>query len=161
MSNLPIYDAWNADRDRIKQLEQQLFDANALINAQSNEMHRMNTGAAHDKKQIVMLREALKEIVGDYEDRFDMTSPSTNPGIKFVVKQGTEALNATQDLSGLIPCDAEPVGWMRKWASDKEVPAKVKGDNGRWHWPKKFKILPITESKWFDDDIAIYKARKP
>jgi hypothetical protein len=56
---------------------------------------------AEREKQIVMLREALKEIVDDYEDRFDMTSPSINPGIKFVIKQGTEALSAIQDLKEL------------------------------------------------------------
>jgi hypothetical protein len=31
MSNLPIYDAWNADKDRIKQLEQQLAAKQAKI----------------------------------------------------------------------------------------------------------------------------------
>jgi hypothetical protein len=65
---------------RIEELEQQLAEA---------------------QKQNVMLRNALKEIVEDYEDRFDMTSPSINPGMKFVVKQGTEALDATQDLKEL------------------------------------------------------------
>ena len=38
------------------------------------------------------LLEALLDIVNDYCDRFDMTSPSTNPGMKHVVQAGREAI---------------------------------------------------------------------
>ena len=38
------------------------------------------------------LMEALKEIADDYADRFDLDSPSTNPGIKYVIKQARAAL---------------------------------------------------------------------
>ena len=48
------------------------------------------------RKQVALLRDALKEAVEDYSDRFDMSSPSTNPGIKWIVKQGKEALTATE-----------------------------------------------------------------
>ena len=48
------------------------------------------------REHVTMLRDALKEAVEDYSDRFDMSSPSTNPGIKTVVKQGKEALAATE-----------------------------------------------------------------
>ena len=48
------------------------------------------------REQVALLRDALKEAVEDYSDRFDMSSPSTNPGIKTVVKQGKEALAATE-----------------------------------------------------------------
>jgi len=48
------------------------------------------------RAQINVLREALKEAVEDYSDRFDMSSKSTNPGIKAVVAQGKEALAATE-----------------------------------------------------------------
>lgn len=47
--------------------------------------------------QIEMMREALSDIADDYEDRFDMNSPSTNPGMKYVVKQSREALSTTPD----------------------------------------------------------------
>jgi hypothetical protein len=97
------------------------------------------------EKQIVMLRGFVK-LLRDY-------IPASAIGNMTV----QEALAATQGLSGLVLCDAEPVAWMRKWASDKEVPAKVKGDNGRWYWPRQFKILPLTEAKWFADDVPIYK----
>jgi hypothetical protein len=102
-------------------------------------------------RQIVVLQEALEYI------RDKCKSDPHGWG----AAKAKEALTATQDLSGLVLCDAEPVAWMRKWASDKEVPAKVKGDNGRWYWPRQFKILPLTEAKWFADDVPIYKARKP
>ena len=41
------------------------------------------------------LREALKDIIEDYSDRFDLESPSTNPGIKIVIKQARAALKET------------------------------------------------------------------
>lgn len=47
--------------------------------------------------QIELMREALSDIADDYEDRFDMNSPSTNPGMKYVVKQSRAALSATPD----------------------------------------------------------------
>ena len=47
--------------------------------------------------QIELMREALSDIADDYEDRFDMNSPSTNPGMKYVVKQSRAALSFTPD----------------------------------------------------------------
>lgn len=38
------------------------------------------------------LAEALREIADDYADRFDLDSPSTNPGIKFTIKQARAVL---------------------------------------------------------------------
>lgn len=38
------------------------------------------------------LLEALREIADDYADRFDMTCPGTNPGIKYVVEQARAAI---------------------------------------------------------------------
>ena len=38
---------------------------------------------------------ALREIADDYADRFDMDSPSTNPGMKYVVQQARAALKET------------------------------------------------------------------
>ncbi len=35
---------------------------------------------------------ALREIADDYADRFDMDSPSTNPGMKYVVQQARDAI---------------------------------------------------------------------
>lgn len=44
------------------------------------------------EKQRDELLAALEEIANDYADRFDMSSPSTNPGIKYVVKQARAAI---------------------------------------------------------------------
>lgn len=38
------------------------------------------------------LLEALEELVGDIADRFDMDSPSTNPGIKHAVEAAHKAI---------------------------------------------------------------------
>lgn len=35
---------------------------------------------------------ALREISADYADRFDLESPSTNPGIKIVIEQARAAI---------------------------------------------------------------------
>jgi hypothetical protein len=44
------------------------------------------------------LLEALKEIAADYADRFDLDDPSTNPGIKYTIKQARAAITkATGD----------------------------------------------------------------
>jgi len=43
------------------------------------------------------LLEALKEIAADYADRFDLDSPSTNPGIKFTIKQARAAIKAVEE----------------------------------------------------------------
>lgn len=43
------------------------------------------------------LLEALREITADYADRFDLDSPSTNPGIKSSIKLARAAIaKATQ-----------------------------------------------------------------
>ena len=43
-----------------------------------------------------LLFDALSELVEDYEDRFDMDSPSTNPGIRSAVKHGRAAIAAAR-----------------------------------------------------------------
>lgn len=50
----------------------------------------------------------------------------------------------------------EPGAWLRRWAFDKEVPAKVKNAAGRWVWPTKFKLLPVTEKQCMEDDVPLY-----
>lgn len=55
-------------------------------NADQNQANAKLIGAAPD------LLLALREIADDYADRFDMDSPSTNPGMKYVVQQAREAI---------------------------------------------------------------------
>jgi hypothetical protein len=47
-----------------------------------------------DRTALVALREALQDAVDDAEARWDMDSPSTNPGIKGWVERGRAALSA-------------------------------------------------------------------
>lgn len=49
-------------------------------------------GQAEGKAQRDELLEALKEIAADYADRFDLDSPSTNPGIKSTIKQARSVI---------------------------------------------------------------------
>ena len=62
----------------------------------------------------------------------------------------------TKQALAAQPAVQEPVAWMRKWAFDGEVPTKVKNDAGRWHWPTKFKLMPITEIQCLMDDVPVY-----
>lgn len=63
-------------------------------------MHRadvMRQRLEQAKAQRDALLEALKEIAADYADRFDLDSPSTNPGIKFTIKQARAAIKAVEE----------------------------------------------------------------
>lgn len=44
------------------------------------------------QKQRDELLAALREISDDYADRFDLSSPSTNPGIKYVIENARAAI---------------------------------------------------------------------
>jgi ADP-ribose pyrophosphatase YjhB (NUDIX family) len=48
-------------------------------------------------ERVAELEAALRDIADDYEDRFDMSSPSTNPGMKYVVAQARAILAAAQE----------------------------------------------------------------
>lgn len=49
-----------------------------------------------------------------------------------------------------------PAAYQRKWDFDGEIPKKVKNENGRLAWPKKFLFLPITKYKVLEDDIPLF-----
>ena len=70
--------------------------ANALLWERPNvKLHTRQDAAAELRRlhaEIEALREALKEIADDYADRFDLDDPSTNPGIKYTIKQARAAL---------------------------------------------------------------------
>lgn len=55
-------------------------------NSDQNQANAKLIGAAPD------LLLALREIADDYADRFDMDSPSANPGMKYVVQQARAAI---------------------------------------------------------------------
>lgn len=50
------------------------------------------------------------------------------------------------------------VAWARKWHVDGEAPAKERKENGRWAWPSKFKLLPVTTTKCLSDDVPLCAA---
>jgi hypothetical protein len=56
---------------------------------------------------------------------------------------------------------SEAVAWMRKWAFDNEAPYKVPNLRGRLVLAGKFKMLPVTKAKIFDDDIALSATPTP
>lgn len=51
---------------------------------------------------------------------------------------------------------AEPVAWQRAWDAAGERPQKERNPNGRMAWPTRFKALPVTKAKMFDDDVPLY-----
>lgn len=57
-----------------------------------NGLARVIDRAKEFKQQRDELLSALKEITSDYSDRFDLESPSTNLGIKTVIKAANEAI---------------------------------------------------------------------
>lgn len=65
-----------------------------------NEIYTRHKAAAllrRQAEQIRELRTALKEIADDYAGRFDLDSPSTNPGIKSSIRQARAALRNTKE----------------------------------------------------------------
>lgn len=84
--------------DRIEELERKVASRDAEVAKLKDDNEYLYVAAIERdqlREQVALLRDALKEAVEDYSDRFDMSSPSTNPGSKMVVKQGKEALAAT------------------------------------------------------------------
>jgi hypothetical protein len=47
---------------------------------------------AEAQAAVIEAHDALRDIADDYEERFDLNSPSTNPGIKSVIKQARAVL---------------------------------------------------------------------
>lgn len=68
----------------------------------NEEYRRLEQQLAEREKQIVMMRGAVKLQQNVHDERLLMTSQE--------VAVVQEALAATQDLSGLVLCDAEHVG---------------------------------------------------
>jgi hypothetical protein len=55
-----------------------------------------------------------------------------------------------------------PVAWMRRWKLDGEKEYKVKNPKtGRMQLHRKFKFLPVTLEKFFDDDVPLFTHEKP
>lgn len=65
---------------------------NAIDEVIENESDAKLMAAAPD------LLEALEDIVNDYVERFDMESPSTNPGMKVVVQQALVAISLAKGV---------------------------------------------------------------
>lgn len=71
--------------------------ADEMLDGMNDEhWNQLNADAAAELRRLhtenEALREALKEIADDYADRFDLDDPSTNPGIKYTIKQARAAL---------------------------------------------------------------------
>ena len=60
----------------------------------------LTPGVAEANAQLMaaspVLLDALRDLVEDITDRFDMDSPSTNPGLKSAVKRAQAALDAAE-----------------------------------------------------------------
>lgn len=54
-----------------------------------------------------------------------------------------------------------PLAWMRKWAFEKEITAKIKNENNRLVWPRKYKFVPVSASRIFPDDVPLFAKPSP
>ena len=91
------------EAQRLAELCQQIADDGAMIHTWPwpSLQKLLNDDAALLLKQeaaIKVLREALTDIADDYSDRYELTSPSTNPGIKSTIEEARAALTATEGL---------------------------------------------------------------
>ena len=68
----------------------------------------------------------------------------------------TEAITAWNTRALEREAKAEPVAWARRWYVDGVKPFKVKNENGRMVWAAQFHWKPVTETKLFPDDVALY-----
>jgi hypothetical protein len=84
-----------------EQLRQKRID-----NMKTNEEYRLlEQQLAEREKQIVELRECLSYFYSSWRNEHHVLSTD-------YVLAAEEALDATQDLSGLVLCDAEPAGFF-------------------------------------------------
>jgi len=81
--------------DEIASLKKQL--AQAEINAALTEDELLEE-IKELRAALVEAVNALGEITTDYADRFDMDSPSTNPGIKYCVSQSRKTLTRCREV---------------------------------------------------------------
>lgn len=51
--------------------------------------------------------------------------------------------------------ETKPIAWMRRWAFDNVVPAKVRNKNGRLVWPREYKFVEISRVKICADDVPL------
>jgi len=107
-----LYDAWDDACNRVRELEQQLADANRRIEYLELCHSEAEQQLAEREKQNVLLREAMNNamcMMGREYSAYCVLS---------------KALDDTDDLSGCIICDAVPVGEIQplhelndSWAS--------------------------------------------
>ena len=82
------------DAKRIAKLEAQIESLRSRLAARTDQLLLVLLQIDDLKREDMApdLLSALREIADDYADRFDMDSPSTNPGMKYVVKQARAAI---------------------------------------------------------------------
>jgi hypothetical protein len=119
-------DLWLERAAHIENLEKQLAEAED----DAHEIEQVATSYKNEngklRKQIVMLRNALSEYATD-ETKYGWTAIG--------------ALAATADLSGLILCNAEPVGYVQN---------------------TEFEVLPATGFSWVETrlhNIPLHQAK--
>jgi hypothetical protein len=69
---------------------------------------------ASREKQVVMLREALL-YMHDEKCNYMRLNHLGDPLKETAARIALKALAATQDLSSLVPCEAEPIAWMNPY----------------------------------------------
>ncbi|MBT9123842.1 hypothetical protein KIP75_30140 [Pseudomonas aeruginosa] len=99
------------------------------------------------------LHELLATAAADYRARGDLATAERFDSI--LTSQAPEQGEDTQMLRGEAHEQPEIRGYLRRWAYDKVVPAKVRNENNRLAWPKKFLLLSITQNQCLRDDEPV------
>ena len=114
-------------------------------------------GRCHPKQGKHMTDKQLLELALEALESCDFVYTLGNGGYQQFDRPSVDkAITAIKEALAQPTPVQEPVAWMRKWAFDGEVPATMKNNAGRWHWPTKFKLMPITENQCLMDDVPVY-----
>jgi hypothetical protein len=132
----------------------------AVLREKDKRINELYKKLAEREKQIMMLRERAKRLVehADFQLGGCLSNESKLREIPSRAVSAVkirhlaslrDALDTTQDLSGLIICDAEPVAWL--FLVDGRVQEALTPDEVE---PEIFSALPELYT-------SLYKARKP
>lgn len=95
----------------------------------------------------------MGQVLRQGSDFFDCLECGNFTYVKGINQQAHQRALASPTKAS--PVTRAPAAWMRKWAFDGEKPAKVKNEAGRWVWPAKFKMMPVSIAQCFPDDVPL------
>lgn len=134
-----------AASERVKQLEH-------IVLVQSSEFAKIHEALGLPKSDT-MDAEVMVRSIRQMRSAFHVNMLRAFPQMSH-----DEISAAIAKACGAVPPEGQeaPVAWARKWFADGEEPKKERNSNGRWAWPFKFKLLPLTPNKIQKDDVPLF-----